>query len=152
MITVEEIYEQCMEELKRVDHLIYVSLKYTRTCDVFKNVIRRMIEAIDFSLTALCKKLEQEKKITEVPQAAKPKCELLKQYHNDEKIVELVDFYLFLRQIDRAEFSRSSEFRRHVAMSCVVEGEEIMINIDIITAYYKKIRGLIEHIGELLSV
>ena len=36
------------KELKRVDHLIYVSLKYTRTVDVFKNIIKRLISTIDF--------------------------------------------------------------------------------------------------------
>ena len=33
------------EELKRADHLVYVSLKYTRTCDIMKNAIKRLIAA-----------------------------------------------------------------------------------------------------------
>ena len=32
-----------IEELKRVDHLVYVSLKYTRTVDVIRSIIDRLI-------------------------------------------------------------------------------------------------------------
>ena len=40
-----ETLENAKEELKRVDHLIFVSLKYTRTVDVLLNVINRIISS-----------------------------------------------------------------------------------------------------------
>ena len=48
-----EKLEEAFEELKRVDHLIYVSLKYTRTTDVLKNVIDRMITTAECMMNAI---------------------------------------------------------------------------------------------------
>ena len=42
-----------VEEIKRVDHLVFVSLKYTRTVDVIKSVVDRIISALDFIFIAL---------------------------------------------------------------------------------------------------
>ena len=39
-----ENLENAKEELKRIDHLIYVTLKYTRTVDVLLSVVERMIK------------------------------------------------------------------------------------------------------------
>lgn len=137
---IEEHLKQARDELKRVDHLIYVSLKYTRTCDVFKNTIARMIDAIDYALTAILIQLEERGVMTEIPAQGRARADLVKQQVKDERILKLVEFYLFLRQINRAEFDRAREYRRHVTMTCKVEGENVEITIDNITQYYKEIR------------
>ena len=51
------------EELKRADHLVYVSLKYTRTCDIMKNAMKRLINAFEMSMHAYLEYLMKEKKI-----------------------------------------------------------------------------------------
>jgi hypothetical protein len=48
-----EALDESKEELKRVDHLIYVSLKYTRTVDVLRNVVARLLAALDYALLSL---------------------------------------------------------------------------------------------------
>jgi len=144
-----ESLSDAKEELKRVDHLIYVSLKYTRTVDVFKNIITRLISSIDFALEALLKQLKENKKISEVPTQAGFKCNVIKEHITDEKILKLVDFYVLLRQINRAEFKRAREYRRHVTMTIVVNGSPMDINIDEITAYYKRVKDDVEYIQKL---
>ena len=59
--------EEARDELKRADHLIYVSLKYTRTCDTMKNIIHRLINAYDFAITTALKKSKEDKKISSIP-------------------------------------------------------------------------------------
>ncbi|MBI5397894.1 hypothetical protein HZB03_00380 [Candidatus Woesearchaeota archaeon] len=62
-----------------------------------------------------------------------------KLFADDDKMSEFADFYLHLRKINKAEFLRESEFRRHVAMTVVLSDDEIVkIDIDTITAYFKK--------------
>ena len=139
-MTMDENMQQAISELKRADHLIFVSLKYTRTCDVFKSIIERLINAINWMLIALLKKLKEEEKIKEIPPQPGMKCSLLKEHISDEKILEMIDFYLGLRKISRAEFTRAREFRRHVTMTVCVDDENKEINIDIITDNYKKTR------------
>ena len=136
----EEHLRQARDELKRADHLIYVSLKYTRTCDVFKNCIARLIDAIDFSLTAILIQLEEQGKITEIPNQARPRADIVKAKIVDERIIKLIEFYFWLRQINRAEFDRAREYRRHVTMTCKVESQDVEITIDNITQYYKEIK------------
>ncbi|MFP4117508.1 MAG: hypothetical protein ACLFTR_01145 [Candidatus Woesearchaeota archaeon] len=46
----EDIYQDVIQEMKRIDHIIFVTLKYTRTVDVLKSIIARMIAAFDFML------------------------------------------------------------------------------------------------------
>ena len=147
---VEEQLKQSRDELKRVDHLIYVSLKYTRTCDVFKNTIARMIDAIDFAIAALLIPLEEQGKVLELPAQARQRAELVKQQIADERIHKLIEFYLFLRQINRAEFNRAREYRRHVTMTCKIEGQDVEITIDNITQYYKEIKEDLAYIEKYL--
>ncbi len=137
------------DELKRVDHLIYVSLKYTRTVDVLKNVIERLITCFDCIIDGLLKKAEEDSKISMVPQAPALKCkELQKLYSGDNTINEFIDFYLLLRQLNRAEFSRASEFRRNVTMITHLEDKEVNVDIDSVTEYYKVAKVYLEYINK----
>jgi hypothetical protein len=114
--------DEAKEELKRADHLIFVSLKYTRTCDVIKHVVDRLINCIDFTFTGLLEHLKEQGKVEEVPTAPIPKANLVKQlFPDDEFIPEFADFFIRLRKISKAEFTRACEFRRHVTMTVVVE-------------------------------
>lgn len=44
------------QELKRAEHLLYVSLKYTRTADVMQSFIARLVACFDFIIDGLLKK------------------------------------------------------------------------------------------------
>ena len=146
----EEALYNAFEELKRVDHLIYVSLKYTRTCDIFKSIIERLVNAIDYGLDALLKKLEQEKKIYEIPDQPGMKCSVIRQHIEDPDLHKIIDFYLLLRQMNRAEFTRAREFRRHVTMTLVIQGEKVEVNIDNITEFYKQTKDHLAHMRKLV--
>ena len=61
-----ESYQQATEEFKRIDHLYYVSLKYTRTVDVIRSVIERMISCYEAAIDSFLKCLKEEKKIEEI--------------------------------------------------------------------------------------
>jgi hypothetical protein len=135
------------EELKRVDHLIYVSLKYTRTVDVLRNVINRLINSHGFIADSLLAKAEEDGIIDEKPTAAKLKADkMLELYEEDPKIVESVKLYLLLRKMVLTEYTKENEYRRHVTMITVVDGEKLRIDIDQVTEYYKKAKELIEYI------
>jgi len=140
------LIENTESELKRADHLIYVSLKYTRTCDVFKSIVERLINAMDPMIDALLLKLEEEKKITEKPSQPKAKIDIIRQKYEHAEIKEFCDLYLLLRLINKAPFTRAREYRRHVTMTCHVEGKNMDVNIDNITEYYKKIKGYFDFI------
>ncbi|MBW2997203.1 hypothetical protein KY349_02575 [Candidatus Woesearchaeota archaeon] len=144
--------DEAKEELKRADHLIFVSLKYTRTCDVIKHVVDRLINCIDFTFTGLLEHLKEQGKVEEVPTAPIPKANLVKQlFPDDEFIPEFADFFIRLRKISKAEFTRACEFRRHVTMTVVVEEEVIKIDIDNITEYFKRTKEFFAHVQDIIS-
>lgn len=148
----EELLNNAKEELKRVDHLIYVSLKYTRTVDVLKNVIQRLINSYDFIAESLLKKALNEKKIDLIPKAPKLKCEELQKLYKDDKIIlDSVDLYLLLRKIFITEYEKENEYRRHVGMILKIENKEVRVDIDQVTEYYKQAKELIEYIESFMK-
>lgn len=146
----KEALEKAKEELKRVDHLIYVSLKYTRTCDVFKSIIERLINAIDFMIESLLKKEREEKKIDSIPPQPKAKCMLCAEKTNHPELREMCNFYLLLKDIDKAKFTREREYRRYVTMTVELDGKKVEVDIDTITEYYKKTKGYYEIISKIM--
>ena len=147
-----EFLDDAKEELKRADHLIFVSLKYTRTCDVLKHVMERMINCINFLLSALLDKLKEENKIEEIPTAPIPKAHLVREkFADDELLQEMVSFFMRLRKLNREEFSRSCEFRRHVTMTLNLDGEEVLVNIDVTTAWFKKLKEFYAYIKNMIE-
>ena len=132
------------EELKRVDHLIFVSLKYTRTVDVLKNILTRLINSFDCIINGALHDALETKRITEMPPAPIKKCKILKEL-DPGKYDELIDFYLLLRKINRAEYDRINEFRRHVALIAHTEDEgNVEVSIDVVTEYYRKANKILE--------
>src|SRR3989344_3038268 len=137
---------KALEEIKRADHLIFVSLKYTRTVDVIKSIIERMITAIDCLMDALFEHAQKKKKIKVLPTAPVVKAETIKKlYYDDVRIVEMMDFYLSLRKISKAHFTKREEYRRHVTMIATLEEGIIEISIDVIKEYFEKIKQFIEY-------
>ncbi len=127
----EHIFEG-REELKRVEHIIYVSLKYTRTTDVLNNALMRLVSFYDFMVEGyLIHALENEKisKIAKSPALrAKNLSEL---YAEDVKFQQYLSFYFFMRELlKRNDFARINEYRRHVGKVYQNPDRTIVINID----------------------
>lgn len=62
----KESLDKAVEELKRIDHLVFVSLKYTRTADVLKSIIQRMINTFSFGFKALLIYAKEQKLIQNI--------------------------------------------------------------------------------------
>ena len=147
----KETIEQAKEELKRVDHLYYVSLKYTKTVDVIKNIIQRLINAYSFTIDALAIYLKNKKKLKTIPNNPIEKAEEIRNIFKDDKdFSDNIDFYFFLRKLNRAEFTRAREFRRHVTMGAKVDGKSYDITIDVIEVYYERAKIFVEKAYKLI--
>lgn len=146
----KESLDLAKEELKRVDHLIYVSLKYTRTVDVLLSVVDRMINAYGFAIDSLLKIAKENKKIENMPDRDLLKAEETKKLYEDEVVQENVNIYLLFRKLKNVSYDKSDEYRRHVAMTTEVDGRPVKIDIDSISEYYKKIQNFIKFVEELI--
>jgi hypothetical protein len=139
-------------ELKRADHLISVSLKYTRTVDVIKHIIQRLMAAIEFGMEVLLKYAKEKKRLAAVPTLPRIRLEDTRRlYADNPDIMHFLDLYVFLKKVDKAKFDRSQEFRRHVTMTAHLEKEKVEINIDIITDYFEKVTEFIALVEKLVT-
>ena len=149
----KESFDEAVQELKRVDHLFWVSLKYTRTVDVIKNVIERLINCIGFGLEALLKYAKEKKLLTSIPANAGLRCDLLKKtFPDNTELVDYTNFYLRLRKLSKAEYAKREEFRRHVTMIATIDkGEIVEVSIDILKEYYDKTRDFIALVKKIIN-
>jgi len=148
-----ELMNDAKQELKRVEHLFYVSLKYTRTADVIRNVIERMINSFMFGIDALLKHAKENKLIEgDIPPAPRAKSDLiLSVYPEDLRLLKFVDFYTLLRDIRSAPYTKREEYRRHVTMTSELSpGKFIEVNIDVLSDYQKILQLFLEFVQERL--
>lgn len=138
------------EELKRADHLIFVSLKYTRTVDVIKSIIERLINAYEIVVGGLLEKAEEEMAIFEVPRSVKQRVDEVLSLYPDDVMKEYLEFYMFLKKLDKAEYTSSGEYRKHVHMTAVFpSGESAKVNMDDLKEYYLKTQAFVRYIEQL---
>ena len=122
----EEALANAKEELKRAEHLIYVSLKYTRTVDVIKSIVERLINAFNFGREMLLEKAKKDKRLKETPKVPRLRSEAINNlFKDDAQMKNFMEFYALLRKIDKARFDRAQEYRRHVTMTAYLDEGEI---------------------------
>jgi|TARA_Y100000034_G_C6845187_1_gene382803 hypothetical protein len=135
------LIEDAREELKRADHLIFVSLKYTRTCDIIMNTIKRMIEASDFIILTLLEKLKEKNKNLVIPASEINRAELLLDV--EKKYKKYLKTYLLLRKIVLSDFDRREEYRKHVTMIVHFERRDLEINVSVLHEYFDEIKEFV---------
>jgi hypothetical protein len=140
------------EELKRSDHLFHVTLKYTRTVDVLKSVIERLINAFNYAMDALLLYAQSQGKLDVVPKIPLVKAEKIKEiFSEDKNICDFQNFFMLLRKIDKAQFGKDREYRRHVTMTAKMKEGDAEITIDIIGDYFKKTKEFVSCVEEYIS-
>ncbi|MBU0665746.1 MAG: hypothetical protein ABIC91_04995 [Nanoarchaeota archaeon] len=145
-----ESLNDAKEELKRVDHLIYVSLKYTRTVDVLLNIINRMIDFYDFVMEAILRYAVEKEKVENIPSAPRERGDLIKEIFEDEVIRDNINLYFLLRKLHKSNPEKEQEYRRHVTMTSYIENKKVIVNIDIISEYYAIQKEFLVYISSMI--
>lgn len=143
--------ERIMKEKTSADHLLYVSLKYTKTCDVMLNLIERWKSMIELCIDALLDKIKKKKIITAIPVAPKMKVDVLKEAFKKEPIVlDTLNLYEFFKKVPLLEKTRENEFRKNVCLS-IINGEEVRIDMEKLKEYSEIIEKFIKFVRGHLS-
>ena len=145
----DSLIDQAKEELKRADHSIYISLKYTRTVDIIKSVITRLINAADFAILQLLYQLKEKKKIPEIPIGVRPRADVIAGKFTQYK--QFIQFYYLLRDISKASFTRKEEYKKNVALVMKMRNEMIEINIERLKEYYMTTMQFVTSVHELVA-
>lgn len=143
--------EKSREELKRVDHLIYVSLKYTRTVDVLQSILQRLIQCFADSEMALLEYLKFKGEIEKIPTNVVARIKMVKKSFPHEEIYFLLDLFMMMRKLLRSESVKSNEFRRGVRMSSIFDNVVVSFNIDAAEQYYKEVETFLRIASKVIE-
>jgi hypothetical protein len=138
-------------ELKRVDHLMYVTLKYTRTVDVMKNIIAKLISAMDHAIIDSLTYYQTKERIKDIPATPISRAELFKKTvrcKEREKFLEYIELYFFLKMVDKAEFTKKSEFRKDVTLTVMQDDEVFEIKTPDLMTYFDKVKDFVRLVEE----
>jgi len=143
--------EDIIHEKISADHLLYVSMKYTKTCDVIMNLILRWRKMIETSIEAILKHAKKRKKIASIPNNPVGKMETMKKlFKKEDNFMEVLDLYEMFKKIEELKKERIGEFRKNVTLKVFYRGEEISINLDKLKEYAEKLEKFISTTKQFL--
>ena len=143
--------EEIIQEKISADHLLYVSLKYTKTCDVIINLLIRWKEMIDVSVESILKHAKKRKKISLIPTNPVGKIETLKKlFKKDANFLEVIELYEMFKKIRELRTERIGEFRKNVTLKVFYQGKDVNINLDQLKLYAEKVEKFISTIKQFL--
>ena len=144
--------EEIIREKISADHLLYVSLKYTKTCDVIMNLLLRWAKMIETSIDKILKHAKKKKKISSIPESPLAKMDKIKGlFKNDKDFLKVIDTYEMFRKIRDLRTERIGEFRKNVTLKVFYKGEEININLDKLKSYSEELEKFISTVKQFLS-
>jgi len=143
--------EDIIQEKISADHLLYVSLKYTKTCDVIVNLILRWRKMIETSIDEILKQAKKKKKISAVPtNPAKKIEEVRKLFKKDKNFLKIIDTYEMFRKIEELRKERIGEFRKNVTLKVFYKGEEVNVNLEQLKIYAEELEKFISATKQFL--
>tara|TARA_Y100000310_G_scaffold336920_2_gene422698 strand:- start:1075 stop:1530 length:456 start_codon:yes stop_codon:yes gene_type:complete len=149
---VSEILEKIIKEKISADHLMYVSMKYTKTCDVMINLLKRWKIMMDYAFDGLLEKAKKKKKVKKIPTAPKLKLDLIKEiFKKEEDIMDAVKEYEMFKLIEILKNTKAGEFRKGVCLTVIYKGEEIRIDLDKLKEYAEILERFINYTKLFLS-
>lgn len=143
--------ERIMQEKISADHLLYVSLKYTKTTDVILNLLMRWKSMIELSIDQLLEKSRKKKMISSIPPAPKLKIDKVKElYKKNPIIMKTIEELEFFKRLERLEKVRENEFRKNVGLKILDMGKWVTVDMDKLKEYSLLLENYIQEIKQLL--
>ena len=143
--------EDIIQEKISADHLLYVSLKYTKTCDVIINLILRWRGVIDRGIDNILDHAKKKKKISSIPPNPAGKiAEVRKLFMKDKEFQKTLDMYEMFRKIEELKIEKIGEFRKNVTLKVMYRGKEVNINLDQLKEYAERLEKFISSAKQFL--
>ncbi len=128
--------EEIIKEKISADHLLYVSLKYTKTCDVILNLLLRWRKMIETVIDEILNHAKKKKKISSVSLNPVGKIEQIRKlFKKDKEFLKVIDMYVMFRKLNELKRERIGEFRKNVNLRVFYRGKEININLEQLKIY-----------------
>ena len=144
--------DRIIQEKISADHLLYVSLKYTKTCDVIFNLILRWRKMIETAIDEILKYARKKKKISSIPTNPIKKIDTVKGlFKKNPEFLRTIQMYEMFRKIEELRKERIGEFRKNVTLKVFYQGQEININLEKLKEYASNLEKFISTTKQFLS-
>lgn len=144
--------EEIIKEKTSADHLLYVSLKYTKTCDVILNLLARWKSLIEISFDAILEDKVEKGKIPAMPTNPKQRIEFMKKYFaKNIDVQNVIPLYIFFKRVPDLNKTRSGEFRKNVNLKVIGLAKPIDINMEKLGEYYEIVEKFISEVKNILG-
>lgn len=144
--------EEIIKEKTSADHLLYVSLKYTKTCDVILNLLARWKSLLEISFDAILEHRVEAGKIPEMPATPKQRIEFMKKYFKkNDDIQNVIPLYIFFKRIPELNKTRSGEFRKNVNLKIIEPTRTTDINMEKLGEYYETVEKFMTEVKRILG-
>ncbi len=138
-----------VRELKRhlnsIEHMIYVSCKFTRTTEMLRKVVETIVTGYEmfFGVSYNIFVNEEEKHMVT------DKIQVLKTgFMNHGMEIDLSDYFL-LKRLLMTEFESIGQYRKNLCMVSYVDGEEYIINMMKLLEYYNHLKEIVGGLSSL---
>ncbi len=130
-----EDLDTAIGDLKRADHLLYVTLKYTRTTEVIKNIIKRLLGVYDLAVLDILEVAKRKGKLDNIPSLPVERISLLtKVFPRNKAIKDYVLLYFVMNSIRRSKYKSVEEYRKKVTLIT----EDFIVDVPLLHKYYNK--------------
>jgi len=147
-----EALEKIIKEKISADHLLYVSMKYTKTCDVMINLLERWKIMMDYAFDALLDKAKKNKMIKKLPSAPKLRIDAVAEIFADEPdVMDALSDYRMFKLIRILSNTKEGEFRKGVCLRVTYQGKEVAVNLDKLKEYAEILERFINYTKLFLS-
>ena len=143
--------EEIIKEKTSADHLLYVSLKYTKTCDVILNLLARWKSLIEISFDGILKNRVETKKVPHMPENPKQRIEFMKKYFKKyDTIQNVIPLYIFFKRVPDLNKTREGEFRKNVNLKVIAPNKTTEINMEKLGEYSDIVDNFIGEVKNIL--
>ena len=144
--------DKIIKEKISADHLLYVSLKYTKTSEVIVNLILRWTTMIEYGLDKMMEHAKKKKMVKIIPISPKQRIDLLKEvFKKEDVVIQTIILYEMFRRIEELNTESEGEFRKNVALKVSYKGEVIKVNLDKLKEYSILLEKFINYLKQFLS-
>jgi len=139
---------QAKREMHRLEHVLYVSLKYTRTKEILLNALRQLDQVLMWCVTTLMKyKFSSNEK--EIPTQPLKKISIL-ETKCEQDFTKYFQLAREMRKLLRIDFKAENEFRKNVKLVGMVDGKLIEIDIKKLFEYYDLVKEFLEKVEDII--
>jgi len=144
--------ENLIQQKISADHLMFVSLKYTKTCGVMINLLEKWASIITDGTAILLQDAKKKKKLKIIPPS--PVMRIMKAqeiFSKEEDVTKVLEVQDMFKKIDSLRKLRENEFRKNVTLRVFYKGKEIAVNLDKLKEYNEMIDRFVEFVKKYHS-